>query len=252
MVEYVWVSPWGESWNLSTGDRGVFMEQGGAEGLPRSQVTRQGVEVAGRSGHLPRDLVIPAADGSFVVNCFAHGAVSQGGVESRFKSAFSHHKRGRLIVRGWPGGDLALVAELVEFSAPTRQPEHGSFTRLVVHVHAPDGVYLQGRAETGVVDVGNPGDRVIFPRVRWVGDGGVVVLPSGAEMELPAVDEPRVVFLDALESCVVVDDDGVVDDALWGAFQVFPEGVPVGERRRYILPPSAALAWDVGYTNPWK
>ena len=251
MTEYLWMSPWGESWNLTTGDRGVRIEQGGYEDLPRSRVQRQGTEVAGRAGHLPTELVIPPAGGSFTVNCFASGAMSAGEVESRFKSAFSHHDAGFLVVGGWPAGDLRLRAELVEFSAPTRQPEHGAFTRLTVSIHAPDGLYLQGHSGVGVVDVHNPGDDVIFPRVRWR-EGGELVVPSGAVIDLPEIEGERTLVLDPVESCVVVDDDGQVDDALWGSFAVFPEGVPVGEGRTYRLPDGAVLVWDVGYTNPWK
>lgn len=251
MVEYVWVSPWGQSWDLSTGGQGVFIEQGGYEDLPRARVQRRGVEVAGRAGRLPTDLVIPAADGSFTVSCFAEGARSVGEVESRFKAAFSHHQAGWLVVKGWPGGALRLRAELVEFSAPTRQAEHGSFTRLTVNIHAPKALYMQGHAGRGVVALHNTGDNVVFPRVRWQ-EAGDVVMPSDAVISLPEVPGPRVLELDPLESCVVVDEDGQVDHQVWGTFPVFPEGVPVGEARTYTVPDGAMLLWDIGYTNPWK
>lgn len=251
MVEYVWISPWGESWNLSTGDRGVFIEQGGYKDLPRAQVQHQGVEIAGRTGQRDTELLIPPASGSFTVSCFAHGGLSVGQVESEFKAAFSHHKPGWLVVKGWPAGDLRLKAKLVEFSAPTRQAEHGSFTRLTVTIHAPKTLYMQGHSDSGVVEVHNPGDDTIWTRVRWR-EGGPLVMPSGAVTTLPTIPEERTLVLDPAESCVVLDDDDQVDDTLWGSFLVFPEGVPVGEARTYSLPEGAVLVWDVGYTNPWK
>lgn len=251
MVEYVWMSPWGEEFNLTTGNQGVFIEQGGYENLPRAQVQHQGVEIAGRTGQIDTELVIPPASGSFTVNCFAHGGLSAGQVESRFKAAFSHHKPGWVIVKGWPAGDLRLRAKWIDFSAPTRQAEHGAFTRLTVNIHAPKTLYMQEHSDTGVVEVHNPGDDAVYTRVRWR-EGGHLVMPSQAVITLPTIPEERTLVLDPVESCVVLDDDDQPDNTLWGTFPVYPEGVPVGEARTYQLPEGAALLWDVGYTNPWK
>lgn len=251
MVEYVVVTPQGEEYNLTTGNQGVFMEQGGAEGLPRAQPQENGVAVVGVPGERYTGMTIPKAEGSFTVSCFPHEGLSNKEVESRFKAGFSHHREGWFIIKGWPQGDLKMRFRLAGFSAPTRQAKHGIFTRVTVDLSAARGLWDQQFTGTGVVQVVNMGDAVIHPRARWR-EGGDLVMPSGAVVPLPTVSDARTLVLDASESNVVIDDQGEVDHEVWGSFPVYPEGVPVGETRTYQLPDGATLIWDVGYLDPWK
>lgn len=105
-------------------------------------------------------------------------------------------------------------------------------------------------AAAGVVNVG---DVDVWPRVRWTRAGNLV-MPSGAIVKLPAVPSPRTIWLDPSESCVVKDDNGVVDHALWLSLRggVFPEPVPPGdELRPFGLPADAQLIYDIGVYSPW-
>ena len=78
-------------------------------------------------------------------------------------------------------------------------------------------------------------------------------MPSGASFTLPAVGSARTLVLDNDESCVVTDDRGRVDRALWHTLAptVLPESVPIGERRRFSVPTGAELQWQVAVLDPW-
>ncbi|MCT1411647.1 hypothetical protein [Corynebacterium sanguinis] len=64
---------------------------------------------------------------------------------------------------------------------------------------------------------------------------------------------PRTVLLDPHESCVVLDDSGAVDEVVWKQLRgrVFPEVVPAGEVREFVVPDDAALIFDEGVASPW-
>lgn len=100
--------------------------------------------------------------------------------------------------------------------------------------------------------VTNSGDVDVWVRVRWE-KAGVLLMPSGAVVQLPAVSAPRTILLDPSESCVVVDDSGVVDEPVWRGLRgkVFPEIVPAGESRTFGLPDGAVLMVDEGVVSPW-
>lgn len=251
--EYIWVSPWGEEWNLTTGNRGVYLEQGAQADFPHAQAHEATESLIGRAGEIVTGVDIPSAEGSIRVVCYPHDRKSAQQVESEFKAAFSRREPGGLEVRGWLGGNLQLAAYLSprEFDGPTRQGVHGSFAKVVAHIVGRDALYRQPNVEAGTVTITNLGDDMVRPQVRWQ-QGGTLVMPSGVRITLPTVPEERVLVLDEAESCVVLDPDGQPDELVWGSFPVYPEGVPEGETRTYTAPEGALVEWSVGYTNPWK
>lgn len=108
------------------------------------------------------------------------------------------------------------------------------------------------RHEGDVVRVANTGDVDSWPRVRW-DKAGVLAMPSGATINLPAVESPRTIWLDPRESCVVKDDAGNIDREIWLALRgsVFPEVLPADdEYREFGLPDGAVLFYEIG-ESPW-
>lgn len=140
------------------------------------------------------------------------------------------------VVAGFPSVEMEGFEE---FSQPVTTVAHSAWLR---HSTRP-GPQVQ---------VVNAGDEEAWVSVRWT-EGGQLVQPSGATVTLPSVPSPRTVVLDPSESCVVVDDSGVVDRPLWVDLRsrVFPEPVPAGKARDFTVPAGAQVLFDERVDDPW-
>lgn len=172
----------------------------------------------------------------------------------QWHNAWSLRKWSKLIVSGGDGGqdyfmEVKLSSPIPDFSEldPEGYVEFlqsvigrsKSWLRAVSH-HAP------------IARAANTGDFDVWPRMRWQ-QAGVLVMPSGAAVEVPAVDSPRTVWLDPKESCVVKDDAGVIDRDLWISLRgnIFPEVLPADDQyREFHLPDGAVLLYEVE-ESPW-
>lgn len=178
-----------------------------------------------------------------------------GVTERRWRDAWSMREYSTLIVSEDEGiGDYSLELRLAAPIPDFPEFDASGYVDFSQSVRAFSDVWIHTVTVSGsVVDVVNPGDVDVWPRVRWT-QAGSLVMPSGAVIELPAVTSPRTMWLDPSESCVVKDNDGVVDQTLWRVLRgsVFPESVPPGENaRRFTLPAGASLIYDVGVYSPW-
>lgn len=236
--------------NLTTGDSGVHLVQGGMRDIPRSRPTQQTGEVVGYPGSRHLGWVYPAATGSLTVSCFPTGGASLTEVVRRFRGMFSTEWETTLTLRRAGAARRSVLrVRLVGFSGRERQDHLGEFSTLTVDLVGDKGLWGTPSTGQGEVLVVNNGHAPIFPCIRWWGPGEVD-LPSGASVQLPGVDGPRVLLLDAAESCVVLHPNGDIDRELWGSFEVYPEGVPVNETRVYRLPGKAQLEWSTWNLDP--
>lgn len=172
----------------------------------------------------------------------------------KWRNAWSLRKWSKLVVSGGDVGldyflDVQLSAPIPDFSEV--DPE--GFVDFSQAVRGKTRSWLRTvRHEGDVVRVANTGDVDAWPRVRWV-DAGRLVMPSGAVINLPAVESARTIWLDPRESCVVKDDAGNIDRELWLALRgsVFPEVLPADdEYREFGLPNGAVLFYEIG-ESPW-
>lgn len=176
-----------------------------------------------------------------------------GEVEARWRRAWSHHVFGTLRVEDEQREDAWLRVKL---AAPVPSfPEFGidGYQEFEQSVVADSPVWWRSRVfHGGVVTVINSGDVDGWARVRWTQPGDLV-MPSGAVLSLPPVEEPRTIVLDPHESCIVLDDAGEVDPELWRQLRggVFPEIVPAGEQRVFTIPEGATLLFNEGVHSPW-
>ena len=174
-------------------------------------------------------------------------------IESRWRRAWSQRVFGTLRVED----ELRVDAWLrVKLASPVPSfPEFGAdgYQEFEQSVVADSHVWWRSHVfHDGVVTVVNSGDVDGWVRVRWEQPGDVV-MPSDAVLSLPPVGEPRTIVLDPHESCIVLDDTGAVDAALWRQLRggVFPEIVPAGERRVFTVPEGATLLFNEGVYSPW-
>lgn len=100
-----------------------------------------------------------------------------------------------------------------------------------------DGLFrTKPKRGTGIVKVDNLGDEIIYPRLEGMGNGGTVVVPSGARFSWPSSGVPVFVDLDPRTL------------RLPGAF---PEGVPPGRTGIYSAPPGVTVSYSTLYADPW-
>ena len=174
-------------------------------------------------------------------------------VERRWRRAWSPRMFGTLRVDDDEGVDHWLRFRLASPIAGFPEVDPEGYVEFSQSVIAESPVWWRSQTfGPGAVQVSNSGDVDGWPRVRWE-SAGRLVMPSGAVVDLPAVSAPRTVLLDPHESCVVLDDSGDVDEAVWRQLRgrVFPEVVPVGEVREFVVPDDAALIFNEGVTSPW-
>ena len=174
-------------------------------------------------------------------------------VERRWRRAWSTHRFGTLRIDDDEGEDYWLRVRLAAPIAGFPEVDPDGYVEFSQSVVGESPVWW--RTQTfgpGVAQVSNSGDVEGWPRVRWE-SAGRLIMPSGAVVDLPEVDNPRTVLLDPHESCVVLDDSGTVDEVVWRQLRgrVFPEVVPVGEVRQFTVPTGASLILSEGVVSPW-
>lgn len=257
MKHLVWIGADGVEWPLSGhAIRGVFVEHGGiGEIVGRREVST--TSLVGVPGAGVVDGQIPAIEFNLTL-VFADSTKygEHGDVEELWHDFFkgcSQFQTGVLRVAdsGREVLDLPCLVKSVPV-LPTAN-KHSGALRGEVSFLAPKGVWELPRFGTGSVKVVNHGDVHVWPKIRWKGAGGEVVLPSGATFTLPPVASWRTLNFDPATSCEVVDDHGVLDAPLWRQVRsVFVEGVPTGGERLYRVPDGAELLWRIGVLNPWR
>lgn len=230
----------GSQWPLTAWEhRGVFLKEGALALAPGED------DGSGLSGSLSLVVADNSPDG-------AELAPIDESMQC-WRRAWSSRVWGRLVVVG--ADEAAETWARVRLAAPipdlTVIGAEG-FEEFEQQVVAESRRWLRTEALPGpevVVFNGGVGD--VWPRVLWQA-GGVLVLPSGARVELPTVEAPRTIWLDPGLGCVVVDDDGERDVELWRALRgrVFPEMVPPGEGRVFRVPEGAVVSWDWEVADP--
>lgn len=261
---FKFVSPEGHEWRLmDPNPNGVFIN----EGTLANQFTGALKETASTFVGAPGQLV-SSADSQFLpitgtLQCTVSAEFCDGSVEKVWREfredweSTSPESPGSFVLNRDGGlGELILPVRLNGGSLPGVGSNPGELDEIpiTVPVVADKGQWLFRDYGSGIVTVTNLGNGFIRPKIRWVGVGGVVELPSGASFTLPPVSEPRTVSLDYTRSFEVLDDGGVLDDALWRELRgsVIGEGIPQKESRTFRLPDEATLLWDLAFLNPWR
>lgn len=257
-------SPTGREWRLLHEDpNGVFVHEDGlVEGLMGAR-TDNPVTAVGRSGQRASTADAQVNPIAFSLPCTVAerycGGSSPEEVWLAFRAdwnACTFENPGTVVLDNDEGaGRLVLPARLNgSLPGPSINPSELDEIAITVPVIGDHGRWLQAFSDTGIVTVTNNGVGDTYPRIRWVGAGGDVVLPSTSTITLPPVDEERVLLLDPAESYAVLDADGALDDPLWRQVRdhVLGESVPEKQTRTYQLPPEATLEYDLGYLDPWR
>lgn len=124
-------------------------------------------------------------------------------------------------------------------------------SRIPVSVVADGGVWLHPQEGDGEVTIMNFGDVDIAPTIRWEGDGGTMVLESGARLQLPPTKQPRFISMDSQTASMVHGPGGTVDEELTATVAPFGELIPPGQSATILVPEGATVIWNVGVLSPW-
>ena len=244
-----------KQWDF-TGDWAAGIKSGGVDGLVGStaDVTAAPLSGVGQAGLSQR---MEPMTGSVTFHCRESGGRDAGQVAADLRAAFSPLSGRECVLSvASPLGDAQARVRLSgPIAAPVEDPSWDEMVlNLTVPLVADEGLWWLGeQSATGNVTVTNRGDVPVWAKITWDGDGGVVVLPSGARFELPAVKTRRTLFLSRQHSLVVRDDKGVVDKALWKRLRsALPEQIMPGGTGRFILPDGASMSWREGVLDPWR
>lgn len=164
----------------------------------------------------------------------------------QLRRMFSESCNGWLVLDGWRLG--CRLAEGLPGVGAT--PKRG--TVLAVSLVADGGVWVWPVTGTGNVTVTNSGDVPVWPKIRWKGAGGRVLLPSGASFTLPTSGSPRVVDLKRSAAGKVLTETGVIDRELSAKIEVISEMVPPGSEGRFTVPDGATLTYEIGVLDVFK
>ncbi|OFT64092.1 MULTISPECIES: hypothetical protein [Corynebacterium] len=239
-----YIAPGGQVYNLLRGGRsGAFIDMGTLTGFV-GEFEDAPVKTVGVAGVMVdfRDRVVNQMTGSFTLVVFSREEWVQA------RRDFSTRQYGTLILEG-ESRYVLRVRSSVSLPAPGSVPRSG--TRIELSLVSDDGVWVSEVSEPdSVVTVTNWGDVPVWPRIVWDGAGGSVILPSGAELHLPAVDKQHTLHLERRESGRVYTRDGVAKEVTRKVDAV-GECVPVGESRTFTIPEGARLDWEIGVFDPW-
>ena len=248
-------SPQGDTLDL-TSDGAVFVPEGALTTLVGS-VSRSDTTVPGRHGARPGKPVVQPIQTTVDFYLHTTKTTTMPETYARFYDFWDLDRDTVLEAHtDHPLSPLFLTMRLHQ-TLPGLRKDKRDLDELTVpvQVFAKDGVFwTEPDHRGGTVTLTNTGDVTIHPEIRWTGPGGTVTTPSQATFTLPPVAAPRRVLIDAGESCVVLDDQGVRDDALSAVVspQVFPEATPKRMSSTWVLPDGAELWWRTGILNPWR
>lgn len=257
-IEYT--DPLGRRWNLSTGAQGVLALADGVADL-KSQRATEGLRLAGVPGQVVRpgtSRIEPVSATLRVLVDPGWAKLTMDTVWPRWVSAWSHDTAGRLEYFA-PGSTTPRWMELRLGDDGLPQPERSPLGKRQIPLDVPvvsdSGLFFEtSRSTVQSVTVTNKGVSFIWPRLRWKGAGGKLVLPSGAGLVIPPATAERVMYLDPVESGVVLTAAGAVDESIWSRIRpVFiSEPVPPGKSRTFKTFAGATLEWDTGFDSPWR
>ena len=245
----------GTLWDF-TKDWAAGIKSGGVDGLVGSTADVTASPLSG-VGQVVLSQRLEPMSGAVTFHCRAVGKRDAGQVAADLRAAFSPLiGRESTLVLSSPLGDAEARVRL---SGPIAPPvQDPSWDEMVLNVQVPlvadEGLWwLVEQSGTGTVTLRNRGDVPVWVKIRWEGAGGAVTLPSGARFALPAVTQPRTLFLSRQHSLMVRDDRGVVDKALWRKMRAaLPELVMPGKTGRLVLPLGATALWREGVLDPWR
>lgn len=247
---------WSGRYWAFTGDWAAGIKSGGVDGLV-GQVDDAVAEPIGTPGQLVVGQQVGPLRGSLTFLCRAHGGMDAGEVQAALRRAWSPlAARTNVVTVSSPVGNVQARLRLDRGHVAVK--EDPSWSDVVLDVEIPavgdEGLWWTvPHSGQGIVTVTNYGDVFLWVRIRWSGDGGRVILPSGASFILPAVESERVLSLSRSESLAVRDAAGVVDQAVRAQLRgVPPEGVPVGQSRLFTVPAGASVEWQAGVLDPWQ
>lgn len=248
MFELSYVSPDGRHhFEMFYGEDGPFIVLDSLSGLVGEfqDTPIQTVGVPGARVDF-RDRVVAPMTGSFTLVVLS--------VEQwlSVRQAFSTTKYGRLELRSEGRIYSCPVRLSASLPAPQAAPKHGSTVEVsLVSDGDRGGVWSRSyQSDKKSVTVTNLGDVPVWPTVEWEGSGGAVTLPSGATLELPAVDRPHFLPLARNKAGKVTSDRGF-EPEVTKKIGAVGEQVPVGEERTFSLPGGAKLHWREGVLDPW-
>ena len=175
----------------------------------------------------------------------------------RLRGMFSrrHDRTGVWTITRDDGQHFSARVRLARTLPPAeRLPSGSPFMRVPINLRCDEGVW---RTDThtgqGQVTVVNDGDEVLYPTIRWSGNGGQVTLPSTATLTLPALPAgvERRLLLDNDKSLAVIDNEGHLDRTVWPILGTLPEGVAPDTSGTFTLPAGAQLEWSIPVHDPW-
>lgn len=238
-MELRYIAPGGTEYQLLAGsDGGPFIAAESLTGLV-GVFEDTPVSVVGVPGGRVdfRDRVVKPMEGGFQLVVFSTQQWRQA------RRDFSTRQPGLLMLTGEHQFELPVRLS-APLPAPSTVPSAG--TALEVALIADGGVWLSSAKGTGAVTVTNWGDAPVWPKVVFSGVGKVV-LPSGAQVSLPAVTGEHVLDLSRGGTGAAVN----VTSGSRVPVDAVAEMVPVGATRTFHTEGPARLEWKIGVFDPW-
>lgn len=248
----------GKVYDLFAPDAAIGVPQGGLK--LAATITRATQEALGRPGSFAADLSFGEMTGSLTTTIDAARTAPSASLEQVYLdwlAAHSFTREGTLIAGRDGLSHLDRTAEVKlaqQLPNPDIIPENTTEMEVEAHLVAERGAWFgPWQKATKATFVENTGQVPLTYRVRWKGNGGRVVLPSGAHFALPSTSTERILYVSDDESCMVTRPDGTPDRTLWKAMagKVLPEPIAVGDTRAITVPAGATLEWRLGYAHPW-
>ncbi len=243
-----YTSPNGEVFDLTEINGDVVVMEAGIEGLV-GHPTRHTTPTVRGVGVRQNYLTTPEVAG--VLHIMAESNL-MAELYPRLRAAFSPDEAG---VLGQTLQGQRFEMEVLQNAAlpwPITNPEDETQQLLDVPLAGEDGVWLAEPGQgTGVVNVTNPGDVLMWVEFVWGPDPASVMLPSGALFSLPTVTGQRILTTDPSQSSAVLTMDRTLDRELSATITALPEAVPPKQTRTFTAT-GATIQWRVGWWDPIK